>query len=80
MCVIGSDKIKGEGRVRNETNYKDNSRHFRNLIKKKAIKPSCLIKERKEKTRKGTEGGKEEKREAGREGENEEGRERREGN
>lgn len=59
MYVIGSDKIKGEGRVRNETNYKDNSRHFLNLIKKKSNKAKLLNKGKK---------GENEERDGGREG------------
>lgn len=74
MCVIGSvsDNIKGEGRMWKETNYKDNSRHFPNLIKSDKAK---LLNKGKEGESKQREGGREGEREAGREEESEEGRE-----
>lgn len=72
--VIGSvaDKINGEGRVWNETNYKDNSRHLPNLIKSNKAK---LLNKGKKGENKERNRDREGKRETGKEGKSEEGRE-----
>lgn len=70
VCVIGYvlDKVKAEGGVWNETNYRNNSRHFSKFDFKKAINSSYLTKERKEETRKGKKGRREEGKVGRREG------------
>lgn len=49
----GVDKTKSEEEVQSGNNWRNNSKHFPNLIK--AINSSCLTKERQEETRMGRE-------------------------